>query len=71
MGDKLHGPTDGLFLRSSDRALAPADHAALQLRRQALHNHAPGSVHTTRGARRVVPPWPAGLDAFTRPLPHG
>lgn len=65
VGDKLYGPTDGLFLRYSDRALTPADHAALQLPRQALHSHALGFTHPTRGPLRVVSPWPADLEAFT------
>ncbi|MBM3986216.1 MAG: hypothetical protein FJ296_11110, partial [Planctomycetes bacterium] len=65
VGDKLYGPTGGLFLRYSNRTLTPADHAALQLPRQALHSHALGFTHPTRGPLRVVSPWPADLDAFT------
>ncbi len=71
VGDKLYGTDDGIFLRYSAHTLTDADHAALQLPRQALHSHALEFIHPAKGRQRVESPWPADLAAFTAALPGG
>ena len=69
VGDKLYAADESLFFRYSKQMLTDADHLALALPRQALHSHALGFVHPTKGAMRIESPWPADLAAFCEGLP--
>jgi 23S rRNA pseudouridine1911/1915/1917 synthase len=65
VGDKLYGADDGLFLRGTRRELDARDLAALELPRQALHNHRMAWDAPSGGARRSVEsPLPDDLRAF-------
>lgn len=65
VGDKIYGLDESIFIRHNARALTEADHALLELPRQALHSHALIFDHPTRGAMTLRSPWPADLAAFT------
>ena len=59
VGDKLYGPDDGLFIRSSDGVLTDADRATLELPRHALHAESLELEHpTTKAPLRIVAPMP-------------
>jgi len=65
VGDKLYGGDEELFLKGARRELAVEDLAALELERQALHNHRLAWFAPSGGARReVVSELPADLRAF-------
>lgn len=65
VGDKLYGDDEQLFVRGTRRELDERDLAALQLPRQALHNHRMvWSAPTGGGRREVTSPLPAELRAF-------
>jgi 23S rRNA pseudouridine1911/1915/1917 synthase len=65
VGDKLYGGDEELFLKGARRELDAADFAALELPRQALHNHRLAWSAPSGGVRReVVSPLPTELRAF-------
>lgn len=65
VGDKLYGGDDELFLKSARRELEAEDLAALELERQALHNHRLAWNAPSGGDRReVVSELAADLRAF-------
>jgi 23S rRNA pseudouridine1911/1915/1917 synthase len=70
VGDKLYGLDETIFLRYSDRCLTDRDERLLRLPRQALHSHALGFAHPSRGELRIESPWPADLAAYCADLPR-
>ncbi len=68
VGDKLYGSSPELFRRYVDGRLGADDRDALLLPRQALHSHALGFEHPTRGRLRIESPWPADLERHWRTL---
>ncbi|NOT32414.1 MAG: RluA family pseudouridine synthase [Planctomycetes bacterium] len=65
VGDKLYGDDEQLFLKSTRSELDAHDLAALQLPRQALHNHRMAWIAPSGGGRREVrSPLPAELREF-------
>lgn len=67
VGDKLYGPDEGLFLRSADEELTPADLAVLEVPRHALHAAEIALPHPVTGVPlTITSPLAPDLDAFWR-----
>lgn len=65
VGDKLYGPDEDYFQKAADGSLTDGDLAALELPRQALHNHRLAFRSPTSGERiEVVSPLAPDLAAF-------
>jgi len=64
VGDKIYGRDETIFIRHSARSLTDADHALLELPRQALHSHSLDFEHPTKGRMRLESQWPDDLATF-------
>lgn len=65
VGDKLYGPDENYFQKAADGTLTDADLEALELPRQALHNHRLGfRSPSTAEPVEVESPLPADMAAF-------
>ena len=70
VGDKLYGPDEAYFQRAADGTLSDEDLDALELPRQALHNHRLVFTSPSRGERvEVISPLARDMARFleTRP----